>query len=152
MHVLRTTDERFERLEGWPYEPRYVQVADGLRMHYIDEGPRDGSVVLLAHGEPTWGYLYRKMIPGLVAAGRGRVIVPDLIGFGRSDKPADRDDYTYVADVEWTGAFLRKLDLRGVTLFCQDWGGLLNLVHVGRGHDRFAAVVAANTALFSTRS
>ena len=148
--VLRTPDERFDGLEGWPYRPHYVEVGDGLRMHYVDEGPSAGPIVLLAHGEPTWGYLYRKMIPGLVEAGR-RVIVPDLIGFGRSDKPADRDAYSYVAHVGWTGDFLSALDLRGVTLFGQDWGGLLNLVHVGRDPDRFDAVVAANTALTDPR-
>src|SRR5688500_16701412 len=95
MNVLRTPDDRFEGLDDWPYEPRYVDVGDGLRMHYVDEGPQSGPVVLLAHGEPTWAYLYRKMIPGLVAASR-RVIVPDLIGFGRSDKPTERHDYAYV--------------------------------------------------------
>jgi haloalkane dehalogenase len=144
--VLRTPDERFVGLDGWPYEPRYVEVGDGLRMHYVDEGPPSAAPVLLAHGEPTWGYLYRKMIPGLVAAGR-RVVVPDLIGFGRSDKPADRDDYTYVRHVEWTGDLLEALELRDVVLFGQDWGGLIFLVHVGREPERFAGVVAANTAL-----
>ena len=89
MRVLRTPDDRFDGLDAWPYEPRYVDVGDGLRMHYVDEGPRTAAPVLLTHGEPTWGYLYRKMIPGLVAA-RRRVIVPDLIGFGRSDKPGTR--------------------------------------------------------------
>ena len=146
MEVLRTPDERFADLEAWPYEPRYVDVGDGLRMHYVDEGPRSAPPILLAHGEPTWGYLYRKMIPRLMAAGR-RVIVPDLIGFGRSDKPGERDDYTYVRHVEWTGALFRALDVRDVTLFGQDWGGLIFLVHVAREPDRFAAVVAANTAL-----
>jgi haloalkane dehalogenase len=144
--VLRTPGDRFAGLEAWPYEPRYVDVGDGLRMHYVDEGPASAAPVLLTHGEPTWGYLYRKMIPGLVAAGR-RVVVPDLIGFGRSDKPAERDDYTYVRHVEWTGALLRELDLRDVVLFGQDWGGLIFLVHVAREPDRFAGVVAANTAL-----
>ncbi len=146
MDVLRTPDHRFVDLEAWPYEPHYVEVGDGLRMHYIDEGPPDGPAVLLAHGEPTWGYLYRKMIPGLVDAGC-RVVAPDLIGFGRSDKPASRDDYTYAAHVDWTGAWLDTLDLSEVTLFGQDWGGLTFLVHVGRRPDRFSAVVAANTAL-----
>jgi len=146
MKVLRTPDERFAGLDAWPYEPRYVDVGDGLRMHYVDEGPRSAAPVVLAHGEPTWGYLYRKMIPGLAAAGR-RVVVPDLIGFGRSDKPAERDDYTYVRHVEWTGALLEALELRDVVLFGQDWGGLLFLVHVGREPERFAGVVAANTAL-----
>jgi haloalkane dehalogenase len=115
-------------------------------MHFIDEGPESASPVLLTHGEPTWGYLYRKMVPPLLAAGR-RVVVPDLIGFGRSDKPAERGDYTYVKHVEWTSAFLEGTGLRDVLLFGQDWGGLIFLVHVGRVPDRFAAVVAANTGL-----
>jgi haloalkane dehalogenase len=144
--VLRTADDRFAGLEAWPYQPRYVDVGDGLRMHYVDEGPASAPPVLLTHGEPTWGYLYRKMIPGLVAAGR-RVVVPDLIGFGRSDKPGERDDYTYVRHVEWTGALLRQLDLRDLVLFGQDWGGLIFLVHVASEPDCFAGVVAANTAL-----
>jgi haloalkane dehalogenase len=144
--VLRTPENRFVGLEAWPYEPRYVDVDEGLRMHYVDEGPRSAMPVLLAHGEPTWGYLYRKMIPGLVAGGR-RVVVPDLIGFGRSDKPAERADYTYVRHVQWTGALLEALELRDVVLFGQDWGGLIFLVHVGRQPERFAGVVAANTAL-----
>ncbi|MEV0220079.1 haloalkane dehalogenase [Streptomyces sp. NPDC050704] len=146
MDIERTPDERFVGLPGWPYEPRYATVGEGLRMHYIDEGPRDGPVVVLAHGEPTWGYLYRKMIPGLVAAGR-RVLVPDLIGFGRSDKPVDRAAYTYESHVAWTGDWLDRLDLADITLFGQDWGGFVFLVHVGLTPGRFAAVVAANTGL-----
>ena len=146
MDALRTPDERFENLEAWPYEPRYVEVGDGLRMHYIDEGPADGPSVLLGHGEPTWGYLYRKMIPGLVDGGR-RVVVPDLIGFGRSDKPTEREAYTYVRHVDWAAAWLNALALDDITLFGQDWGGLIFLVHVGQQPDRFRAVVAANTAL-----
>jgi haloalkane dehalogenase len=146
VRVLRTPDERFADLDGWPYEPRYVDVGDGLRMHYVDEGSSSGRAILLTHGEPTWGYLYRKMIPRMVEAGR-RVVVPDLIGFGRSDKPADRNDYTYTKHVEWTGAFLEATGLQNVVLFGQDWGGLIFLVHVSRQPDRFAGVVAANTAL-----
>ena len=146
MDTERTPDERFTNLVDWPYQPRYVTVDDGLRMHYIDEGPADGPVVLLAHGEPTWGYLYRKMIPGLVAAGR-RVLAPDLIGFGRSDKPVDRAAYTYESHVGWTGDWLDQLDLTDVTLFGQDWGGFVFIAHVGLTPDRFAAVVAANTGL-----
>jgi haloalkane dehalogenase len=144
--VERTPDERFDGLTDWPYAPRYVTVGDGLRMHYVDEGPSDGSVVVLAHGEPTWGYLYRKMIPGLVAAGR-RVLVPDLIGFGRSDKPVDRAAYTYESHVAWTGDWLDRLGLTDITLFAQDWGGYIFNVHVGLTPDRFAAVVASNTGL-----
>jgi haloalkane dehalogenase len=144
--VLRTPDERFAGLEQWPYEPKYVDVGGGLRMHYVDEGPRSSSPVVLAHGEPTWGYLYRKMIPGLTAGGR-RVIVPDLIGFGRSDKPADRGEYTYVRHVEWTRDLIEALQLDDIVLFGQDWGGFIFLVHVGQMPERFAGVVAANTAL-----
>ncbi|WP_425824665.1 haloalkane dehalogenase [Streptomyces fractus] len=144
--IETTPDGRFDGLADWPYEPRYVTVGEGLRMHYVDEGPSDGPVVVLAHGEPTWGYLYRKMIPGLVAAGR-RVLVPDLIGFGRSDKPVDRDAYTYEAHIAWTGDWLDQLGLRDITLFGHDWGGYIFIAHVGLTPDRFAAVVASNTGL-----
>ncbi|MEU6177359.1 haloalkane dehalogenase [Streptomyces coeruleorubidus] len=146
MDIERTPDDRFDGLSDWPYRPRYVTVGEGLRMHYVDEGPPDGPVVVLAHGEPTWGYLYRRMIPGLVAAGR-RVLVPDLIGFGRSDKPVDRAAYTYESHVAWTGDWLDQLGLADITLFGQDWGGFVFLVHIGLTPDRFAAVVAANTGL-----
>lgn len=146
MEILRTPDERFADLDGWPYAPHYAEVG-GLRMHYVDEGPRDGQVVLLLHGEPSWGYLYRHMIPPLVAAGL-RVVVPDLVGFGRSDKPDDQEAYSYASHVEWTRALLfDALDLSGVTLFCQDWGGLIGLRLVGEHPDRFARVVAGNTFL-----
>ncbi|MEV0637049.1 haloalkane dehalogenase [Streptomyces sp. NPDC050619] len=145
-HVERTPDERFTALADWPYEPRYVTVGEGLRMHYVDEGPSGGPVVVLAHGAPTWGYLYRKMIPGLVAAGR-RVLVPDLIGLGRSDKPVDPAAYTYESHVAWTGDWLDQLGLTDITLFGQDWGGFIFNVHVGLTPDRFAAVVASNTGL-----
>ena len=150
MDVLRTPDARFEGLTDWPYAPKYHEVrdADGtaLRLHYVDEGPRDGAVVLLMHGEPSWGYLYRKIIADLVARGR-RVIAPDLIGFGRSDKPAKRDDYTYERHVAWMSQWLVGLDLTDVTLFCQDWGGLIGLRLVAAFPERFAAVVIGNTGL-----
>ncbi|HRC57650.1 MAG TPA: alpha/beta fold hydrolase, partial [Kofleriaceae bacterium] len=123
MEILRTPDARFEHLPGWAYEPRYVQLGE-LRLAYVDEGPRDGAVVLCLHGEPSWGYLYRKMMPGLLGAGL-RVVVPDLVGFGRSDKPAAASDYTYQRHVDWMKGFLDALALPPVTLFCQDWGGLL---------------------------
>jgi haloalkane dehalogenase len=149
VRALRTPERRFSNLEGWPYEPRYVHVGDhGLRMHYIDEGPPDAQPVLLAHGEPTWGYLYRKMIPPLLGAGV-RVVVPDLVGFGRSDKPSERDDYSYTNHVEWTGTFLEATGMSDAVLFGHDWGGLIFLVHVARQPERFAAVVAANTALLN---
>jgi len=150
MEVLRTPDARFEGLADWPYAPHYAEVrdADGtaLRIHYVDEGPRDGAVVLLMHGEPSWAYLYRHIIKGLVAKGR-RVIAPDLVGFGRSDKPAARTDYTYERHVDWMRQWLTGLDLRDVTLFCQDWGGLIGLRLVAAFPERFAGVVVANTGL-----
>ena len=150
MQILRTPDERFAALPDWPYAPRYHQLADAdgtsLRLHYVDEGPRDGAQVLLLHGEPSWAFLYRKVIAGLVAKGC-RVIAPDLIGFGRSDKPADRADYTYERHVAWMSAWLTDLDLKGLTLFCQDWGGLIGLRLVAAFPERFAGVVVANTGL-----
>lgn len=150
MHVLRTPDDRFTGLKDWPFTPCYSTVldADGtaLRVHYVDEGPRDGPLVLLMHGEPSWAYLYRKVIAGLVARGC-RVVAPDLIGFGRSDKPAARTDYTYERHVAWMSTWLTALDLTGVTLFCQDWGGLIGLRLVAAFPERFAGVVVANTGL-----
>ncbi|GAB4511006.1 MAG: haloalkane dehalogenase [Haliangiales bacterium] len=145
MDILRTPDERFENLPGYPFAPKYVDV-DGLRMHYVDEGPRDGQVVLMLHGEPSWSYLYRTMIPLITAAGL-RAVAPDLIGFGRSDKPAERGDYTYERHIEWTLGFLDALSLRDITLVCQDWGGLIGLRLVADDPDRFARVVTANTML-----
>jgi len=148
--VLRTPDARFANLPGHPFAPHYVEIPSGdgarLRMHYVDEGPRDADPVLLLHGEPSWSYLYRKMIPGLVAAGH-RAVAPDLVGFGRSDKPAERSDYSYQRHVDWLRAFVEALDLRRITLFCQDWGGLLGLRLVAEQTQRFARVVAANTFL-----
>jgi haloalkane dehalogenase len=115
-------------------------------MHYVDEGPTDAAPVLMLHGEPSWSYLYRKMIPIITAAGN-RAVAPDLVGFGRSDKPASRDDYTYAAHVEWVNELVRKLDLRGMTLVCQDWGGLIGLRVAADQPERFARIVAANTFL-----
>ncbi|MEQ1730518.1 MAG: haloalkane dehalogenase, partial [Vicinamibacterales bacterium] len=150
MDVLRTPDERFDNLPDFPFAPRYRDVAnpagEPLRVHYLDEGPRDAPPILLLHGEPSWCYLYRRMIPLLVAAGH-RVLAPDLIGFGRSDKPVRRDDYTFERHVDWTSDWLTQLDLRDVTLFCQDWGGLIGLRLIARFPERFSAVVAANTGL-----
>ena len=120
---------------------------EGLRDHYVDEGPRSAHPVVLLHGEPSWGYLYRTMIPILVERGH-RVIAPDLVGFGRSDKPVDRDAYSYANLVRWTGALLfEELDLEHVTLFAQDWGGLIGLRLVAEHPERFARVVASNTGL-----
>jgi haloalkane dehalogenase len=151
MQVLRTPDSRFENLSGWPFAPHYVDITDvatgqALRMAYVDEGPRDGATVLLLHGEPSWSYLYRHMIPALVDSGH-RVLAPDLIGFGRSDKPADRNDYTYERHVAWLSQWFTDVDLQDVTLFCQDWGGLLGLRLVAAFPERFAGVVVANTGL-----
>jgi haloalkane dehalogenase len=145
MDTLRTPDERFSQLAGYPFAPRYVEV-DGIRIHHVDEGPRGGPPVLLMHGEPSWSYLYRKMIPLLTAAGL-RAVAPDLVGFGRSDKPARRSDYTYQRHVDWMRGWLEKVDLRGVTLVCQDWGGLIGLRLAAEHEDRFARIVAANTFL-----
>ena len=150
MKALRTPDDRFTGLPGYTFTPHYVEVpagdgtGDTLRMHYVDEG--SGPAVLLLHGEPSWSYLYRKMIPVLVAGGL-RAIAPDLIGFGRSDKPAVRTDYTYERHVEWMKAFVSAIDIEGATLVAQDWGGLIGLRVVAEDPDRFDRVVAANTFL-----
>lgn len=147
METLRTPDDRFTDLPGFRYEPTYVQTSDGLRVALIDEGPRDGQVLLLMHGEPTWSFLYRKMIGPLVEAGF-RVVAPDLVGFGRSDKPAQENDYTYARHVEWMrSALFDELDLTDVVLFCQDWGGLIGLRLVGEHPERFRAVCASNTGM-----
>lgn len=148
--VLRTPDECFADLPGYPFAPHYLDVAadgvDPLRMHYLDEGPADGPVALLLHGQPTWSYLYRTVVPVLVAAGV-RVIAPDNIGFGRSDKPATATDYTFARHVEWTRSLVTGLDLRDVTLVAQDWGGPIGLSVLAAETDRLARVVAANTIL-----
>jgi haloalkane dehalogenase len=149
--VLRTPDDRFADLPGYPFPPHYVEVDDGeggtLRVHVVDEGPSGGEVVVLMHGEPSWSYLYRTMIPVLVDAGL-RCVAPDLVGFGRSDKPARQQDYSYARHVEWMRqALFDRLELTGVTLVGQDWGGLIGLRLVGEQPERFARVVAANTGL-----
>jgi len=145
-NVLRTPDERFAELPGFAFAPNYADV-DGLRMHYVDAGPRKASPVVLLHGEPSWSYLYREMIPILVEAGH-RVIAPDLVGFGRSDKPADRSVHTYARHVAWMRELLvDHLDLGDITLFAQDWGGLIGLRVATQEPDRFARIVAANTFL-----
>ncbi len=146
IEALRTPDERFTNLPGYPYEPHYAEV-DGLRLHYLDEHPAGAPVVVLLHGEPSWSYLYRKMIPILTAAGC-RVVAPDLVGFGRSDKPVREADYTYRRHVDWIRELLfGHLDLQDIHLFVQDWGGLIGLRLVGEHPERFARVVAANTGL-----
>ena len=144
MKALRTPDARFNDLPDYPFAPNYAEVGDGLRLHYLDEG--EGPVVLMMHGEPSWSYLYRHMIPKVVAAGC-RVIAPDLIGFGKSDKPTETSDYTYARHVAWMSEWFEGLDIRDVVLMCQDWGGLLGLRLVAAYPERFAGVVAANTML-----
>ncbi|MCU1450220.1 MAG: putative hydrolase or acyltransferase of alpha/beta superfamily [Acidimicrobiales bacterium] len=150
MDLLRTPDEQFKDLSGYPFEPHYVDVADGeggtLRVHHVDEGPPGADPVLMLHGEPSWSFLYRKMVPVVVAAGL-RAVCPDLPGFGRSDKPSKRTDYTYQRHVDWMRSTVEALDLRDITLVCQDWGGLIGLRLVAEHPDRFARVVAANTFL-----
>lgn len=151
MHTLRTPDERFADLPDYLFEAHYVDVDDQdggtLRVHYLDEGPRDGHPILLMHGEPSWSYLYRKMIPALVAAGH-RCIAPDLVGFGKSDKPTEQSDYTYARHVAWMQAAVTDhLDLRGATFFGQDWGGLVGLRLVADNPDRFDRIIVGNTGL-----
>jgi haloalkane dehalogenase len=150
MEVVRTPDERFAGLPGFPFRPQYVDVPSGdggtLRVHYLDEGPRDADPVLLIHGEPSWCYLYRKMIPILVEGGH-RAVVPDLVGFGGSDKPARREDYTYQRHVDWMRALIEGLGLRNITLVGHDWGGLIGLRLAAEREDRFVRIVAANTFL-----
>jgi haloalkane dehalogenase len=151
MQTLRTPDERFADIPEFPYAPRYADVADGdggqLRVAWVQDGPDDADPVLMLHGEPSWSFLYRKMIPVLVAAGY-RVICPDLVGFGRSDKPACREDHTYARHVEWMRALaFDVLDLRRVTLVGQDWGGLIGLRLAAEHPERFSRLVVANTGL-----
>ncbi|HXG29655.1 MAG TPA: haloalkane dehalogenase [Nevskiales bacterium] len=149
MKILRTPDERFRNLPGYPFTPNYLTLGE-LRMHYVDEGPRTGPVVLMLHGEPTWSYLYRRMIPPVAAAGC-RVLAPDLIGFGKSDKPAAIGDYSYQRHVDWIAGFLRALDLQGITLFCQDWGSLIGLRVAAENPERFARIMVANGFLPTAR-
>ena len=143
--VLRTPDERFANLPGFDYEPHYQEI-NGYRVHYLDEGPRDGEPVLLIHGEPTWSYLYRKMIPVLTGAGY-RCIVPDLIGFGRSDKPVSMDTHTYAFHVDAMTQLVEALGISNITFFGQDWGGLIGLRVVAENEEKFARVVIGNTGL-----
>ncbi|MEM8934185.1 MAG: haloalkane dehalogenase [Acidobacteriota bacterium] len=140
--VLRTPDERFHDLPDYPFEPHYAEV-DGLRIHYVDEGPRDASPVLMLHGEPSWSYLYRFMIP--ICAEHHRVIAPDLVGFGKSDKPTRISDYTYQTHMDWMrGLVIDALDLTDITLVCQDWGSLIGLRLAAEHEERFARIVVGN--------
>jgi len=145
MKILRTPEERFLNLPGYDFEARYIEIGD-LRMHYIDEGPKDADPVLLLHGEPSWSYLYRTMIPPIVEAGL-RAIAPDLIGFGKSDKPAEQSEYSYERHVAWMRGFLESLDLRNITLICQDWGSLIGLRLAAENEERFDRIVLANGGL-----
>lgn len=151
MKVLRTPEAAFEGVTDYPFAPHYLEITDtlsgaNLRVHYIDEGPRDAPVVLMMHGEPSWSYLYRKMVAPVVAAGF-RVVAPDLIGFGKSDKPAAQSDYSYARHVAWMRSWVEQLDLQNVTLACQDWGSLVGLRLVAEMPDRFASVALSNGGL-----
>jgi len=143
--ILRTPEEKFIGLPDYPFKPNYAEI-DGLRWHYIDEGNPEDPAILLLHGEPSWSYLYRHMIPILVAAGM-RAIAPDLVGFGKSDKPSEEADHTYQRHVDWTWAWLETINLENVTMICQDWGSLIGLRLVAEHSDRFARVVVANGGL-----
>lgn len=143
MDFIRTQDSRFENLKEWSYKPNYVQLDNGLRMHYVDEGK--GETILLLHGEPSWGYLYRKFIP--ILSPKFRVVVPDLIGFGRSDKPVRKSDYTFSMHFNALEEFLDKTGLKDITVVVQDWGGLLGLGVLGKHPDKFKRVVIMNTYL-----
>ncbi len=142
---VRTPKERFNRLPNYQFEENYIDI-DGLRMHYVDEGPADTDPILMLHGEPTWSYLYRHMIPICAAAGH-RVIAPDLIGFGKSDKPTNIKDYSYQSHVAWVLSLVNKLDLKNITLVCQDWGSLIGLRLAAENQDRFKAIVVGNGGL-----
>ena len=151
MQVLRTPDEAFAGIDDFPFAPHYAEIADrqdgtALRVHYVDEGPRDAPVALMMHGEPSWSYLYRHMIGPVAAAGL-RVLAPDLIGFGKSDKPAAKTDYSYARHVAWMRSWLEQLDLKNITLVCQDWGSLIGLRLVAEMPERFSGVVLSNGGL-----
>lgn len=145
MEYVRTPDERFERLLDYPFDPHYADVG-GVRMHYLDEGPADANPILMLHGEPSWSYLYRHMIPVCSAAGH-RVIAPDLIGFGKSDKPVLQEDYSYQAHMDWMQSLIDQLELDNITLVCQDWGSLIGLRLAAENPDRFRAIVVGNGML-----
>lgn len=146
MQVLRTPESRFDGLAGYPFAPHYHQVTPQLRLHYVDEGPRAAPPVLMLHGEPTWSYLYRHMIGPVAAAGL-RVLAPDLIGFGKSDKPTARSDHSYAAQVGWIRHWVEALDLRDITLVCQDWGSLIGLRLAAEMPERFARILMGNGGL-----
>ena len=144
--IISTPAERFNNLPGYNFSENFIEVTQGLKMHYVDEGKKADPIVLLLHGEPTWSYLYRKMIPILVE-NNFRVIAPDLIGFGKSDKYTEKSDYSYQNHMDWLTSFVTQLDLKNITLFCQDWGGLLGLRLIAEMPERFSHVIASNTTL-----
>ena len=145
MKTIRTPEERFENLPGYDFRANYTQI-DGMRVHYVDEGEPAAEPVLLLHGEPSWSYLYRHMIP-LIADAGFRAVAPDLPGFGKSDKPVKRSDYSYERHVAWMTAFVAALDLTNITLVCQDWGSLIGLRVAAENESRFARIVLANGGL-----
>lgn len=142
---VRTPESNFKHLPNYPFEPNYTDI-DGLRMHYVDEGPKSADPILMLHGEPSWSYLYRYMIPVCAAAGH-RVIAPDLVGFGKSDKPVNITDYSYQAHMDWMKQFIDNLQLTNITLVCQDWGSLIGLRLAAENEDRFKAIVVGNGML-----
>ena len=151
MQTIRTPDTRFDDLKDYPYQPNYVEINDGegstLRVHYLDEGPKNNNPILLLHGEPSWSYLYRHMIPQLVDKGH-RVVVPDLVGFGKSDKPVEQTNYSYARHVDWMAELIfDHLNLTSITFFGQDWGGLIGLRLLAQEPDRYDRVVIGNTGL-----
>ena len=149
MKILRTPDECFNNLEDYPFEPNYIDIEHNnhtLRMHYLDENSESEEIVLLMHGEPTWSYLYRKIIPILVSNGK-RVIAPDLIGFGKSDKPASREDYSYANHIMWVETLIKKLDLKNIIFFAQDWGGLIGLRLLAKYPHLYEGLVVSNSGL-----
>jgi len=146
IEALRTPDDRFADLPGYPWQPHYLEQANGLRMHYLDEGRHSGRTFLCLHGQPTWSYLYRRMIPAFVAAGH-RVVAPDLFGFGRSDKPRNDAVYTFDFHRDSLIALIRALNLQDIVLVCQDWGGLLGLTIPMKMPERFSGLLVMNTAL-----
>lgn len=145
--VLRTPDERFANLKDYDFEPNYLEI-DGLRIHYLDEGPKNGEIIYLLHGEPAWSYLFRKMIPILTDAGY-RVIAPDMVGFGKSDKYIDIDDYSHQMHVDTMSELIRRLDLKNMTAHVHDWGGLVGLRVIAEESERFSRVIASNTGLIA---
>ncbi|UCG01950.1 MAG: haloalkane dehalogenase [Candidatus Heimdallarchaeota archaeon] len=145
MEILRTPDERFKDLPDYPFQANYIDV-EGIRIHYLDEGENEEELILLMHGEPSWSYLYRNMIPILIKAGF-RILAPDLVGFGKSDKPKNKQDHSYANHVRWIEKWLNKLDLQNITLFCQDWGSLIGLRVAVANQDRFKRIVLSNGGL-----